>query len=213
MNPQAGFSHSELLTATSLQTRFADRNVALCCCCCSIPKSCPTLGCPIDCSTPCFPGLRYLLEFGQTHVHWIGDAIQPSHPLVPPSPFACSLSQHHGIFPISQLFESGDQNIGDSTSVLPMNIQDWFPLGLPGLISLQSKGLSRVFSSTTVLRGTKKLWYIVNELGHAIQVDCQKYFGSWIPLKKYHWPVGLGIFEKTRKKSITSSEVHSLFNW
>ena len=57
-----------------------------------------------------------------------------------------------GPFPVSQLFASGGQRIGASTSasVLPMNIQDWFPLGLMGLISLQSKGLSRVFSNTTV---------------------------------------------------------------
>ena len=57
-----------------------------------------------------------------------------------------------GSFPMSQLFTSGRQSIGASTSasVLPMNIQDWFPLGLTGLISLQSKGLSRVFSNNTV---------------------------------------------------------------
>ena len=53
-------------------------------------------------------------------------------------------------FSMNQLFASGDQSIGASASVLPMHIQDWFPLGLTGLISLQSKGLSRVFSSTTV---------------------------------------------------------------
>jgi len=57
-----------------------------------------------------------------------------------------------GSFQMSQLFSSGGQNIGvsDSTSVLPMNIQDWFPLGWTGWISLHSKGLSRVFSNTTV---------------------------------------------------------------
>ena len=57
-----------------------------------------------------------------------------------------------GSFPMSQLFASGGQSIGvtDSTSVLPMNIQDWSPLGWTGWISLQSKGLSRVFSNTTV---------------------------------------------------------------
>ena len=55
-----------------------------------------------------------------------------------------------GSFPVSQIFTSGGQNIGASASVLAMNIQDWFPLGLTGLISLQSKGLSRVFSNTTV---------------------------------------------------------------
>ena len=55
-----------------------------------------------------------------------------------------------GSFPVSQLFASGSQRIGASASVLPMNIQGWFPLGLTSLISLQFKGLSRVFSSTTV---------------------------------------------------------------
>ena len=54
-----------------------------------------------------------------------------------------------GAFPVSRLFTSGGQSIGVSASVLPMNIQDWFPLRLIGLISLQSKGLSKVFSNTT----------------------------------------------------------------
>ena len=55
-----------------------------------------------------------------------------------------------GSFPMSQFFASGGQRIGASAAVLPMNIQDWFPLGLTGLVSLQSKGLSRVFSNTTI---------------------------------------------------------------
>ena len=63
-----------------------------------------------------------------------------------------------GSFPVSWLFESGGQTIGASasSSVLPMNIQDWFPLGLTGLISLLSKGLSRVFFSTTAILQLKK---------------------------------------------------------
>ena len=83
-------------------------------------------------------------------VHQGGDAIQPSHPLSSPSPPAFNLSQHQ--HPISQFFASGGQSIGvsASASVLPMNIQDWFPLELTGLISLQFKGLSRVFSNTIV---------------------------------------------------------------
>ena len=76
------------------------------------------------------------------------------HPTISSSgvPFsACLLSfPPSGSFLMSQLFTSGGQTIGSSGSVLPMNIQDWFPLGLTGLISLQSKGLSRVFSNTTV---------------------------------------------------------------
>ena len=63
-------------------------------------------------------------------------------------PFSCPQSfPVSGSFPVSQLFPLGGQSTG--ASVLPMNIQDWFPLGLTGLISLQSKGLSRIFSNTT----------------------------------------------------------------
>ena len=78
----------------------------------------------------------------QTHVHWVSDDIQPSHPLPSPSPPAFNPSQHQSLFQC-QFFASGDQSIGASASasILPMNIQDWFPLGLTGLISLQSKGL------------------------------------------------------------------------
>ena len=60
------------------------------CCCCSVAKSCPTLCNPVDCSMPGFPVLHYLLEFAQCHVNSDSDAIQPSHPLMPPSPFVFS---------------------------------------------------------------------------------------------------------------------------
>ena len=66
--------------------------------CCSVTQSCPTFWGPMDCSTPGFPVLHYLPEFAQTHVHWVGDAIQPSHPLLSPSPPALNLSQHQGLF-------------------------------------------------------------------------------------------------------------------
>ena len=95
---------------------------------------------------------QHLLELAQTHVHQVGDSIQPSHPLSSPSP-AFNLSQHQGLFQwVSSLHQVASQSIraSASASVLPMNIQDWFPLGLTGLISLQSNGLSRVFSNTTV---------------------------------------------------------------
>ena len=68
------------------------------CCCCSVAQSCPTLWDPINCCTPGFPVLHYLLEFAKTHVHWVNDAIQPSHPLSSPSPPAFNLSQHQGLF-------------------------------------------------------------------------------------------------------------------
>ena len=95
------------------------------------------------------PVHHQLLESIQSDIHCVGDAIQPSHPLSSP----CLQSfPAPGSFQMSQFFASGGQSIGvsASTSVLPMNIQDWTPLGWTGWISLQSKGLSRVFSNTTV---------------------------------------------------------------
>ena len=84
-----------------------------------------------------------------THVHWVSDVIQP--PVIPF--FSCLQSfPASGSFPVSLFFASGGQSIGvsASTSVLPVNTQDWSPLEWTGWISLQSKGLSRVFSNTTV---------------------------------------------------------------
>ena len=108
----------------------------------------------MDCSTPGLPVHHQLPEFTQTHVHWVGDAIQPSHPSHPVIPFSSCLQYFppSGSFQMSQFFASGGQSIGvsASASVLPMNIQEWLSLGLTGWISLQSKGLSRVFSSTAV---------------------------------------------------------------
>ena len=68
------------------------------CCCCSVAKSCTTICGPMDCSIPGFPVLHYVPEFAQIRVHRVGDAIQPSHPLVPRSPPAFNLSQHQGLF-------------------------------------------------------------------------------------------------------------------
>ena len=102
---------------------------------------------PMNHSTPGLPVHHQLLESTQTHAHCVGDAIQPSHPLSSPS--LCPQSfPASGSFPMSQLFTSGGQIIGVSAlaSVLPMNTQDWSPLGWTGWISLQFKGLSRVFS-------------------------------------------------------------------
>ena len=109
-----------------------------------VGQSCPTL------CTPGLPVHHRLLELAQTHVHRVGDAIQPSSvlPLSScPQSFPAS-----GTFPVSQLFTSGGQSIrvSASASVLPMNIQDWFPLGLTGWISLTSKGLSTVSSFKSV---------------------------------------------------------------
>ena len=117
----------------------------------SVAKSWPTLCNSMDCSKPGLPVHHLLLQFIQTHVHWVGDNIQPSHPAVPLSSRLQSFSAS-GSFPSSHFFTSGGQSIGvsASASVLPMNIQDWFPLGWTCWISLVSKGLSRVFSNITV---------------------------------------------------------------
>ena len=118
----------------------------------SVPQSSLTLCDPVECSMPGFPVRHQLLELAQTPVHWVGDAIQPSHPLLSPSPPAFNLPPASGSFPVSQFFASSGQSIGASASasVLPINIQGWFPVGWTGWISLQFKGLSRFFSSTTV---------------------------------------------------------------
>ena len=107
---------------------------------------------PQNCSTPGFPVLHYHLEFAQIHVHWVSDVIQASHLSVVPSSSCPQSFPTSGSCPMSQLFASGGQSIeaSASASVLPMNIQGWFPSGWTGLISLLSKGFSRVFSSTVV---------------------------------------------------------------
>ena len=101
----------------------------------------------MNCSMPDSSALHCLPEFAQIHVHWVGDTIRLSHPLPPSSAFAFSLSQHQDLF---QWVTSSGQSIGASASasVLPMNIQGWFPLGLKGLISLLAKRLSRLSNST-----------------------------------------------------------------
>ena len=113
----------------------------------SVAQSCPTLCDPMNPSTPGLPVHHHLQEFTQIHVHRVSDAIQPTHPLLSPPPAPQSLPASES-FPMGQLFAWGGQSIGvtASASVLPMNTQDWSPLGWTGWISLQSKGLSRVFS-------------------------------------------------------------------
>ena len=147
------FKSPPLIGALLISFAFHEYLNVLQCCCCSVTKWCLTLSNPMDCSMPGFPVHHQLPELAQTHVQRVGDAIQPSHPLLI-VPFSSCLQSlpASGSFLMSRLFESGGQSIGASAlaSVLPMNIQEWFPLGWTGWISLQSKGLSRVFSNTTV---------------------------------------------------------------
>ena len=108
--------------------------------CCSVAQSSLTLWEPMDCSKPGFPVFHHFPELAQSHVHWIGDAIQSS--------FSAS-----GSFPMSGLFALGGWNIGASASVLPMDIHCWFHLGMTGLISLLSKSLFQHHSSkASILR-------------------------------------------------------------
>ena len=116
-----------------------------------VTQSCPTLCDPMNYSMPSFPvltiswNLLRLIPLSQWGYLTISSSVASFSSC--PQSFPAS-----GSFPISQLFTSHGQTIrmSASASVLPMNIQDWFPLGVTGLISLQSKGLSRVFSNTTV---------------------------------------------------------------
>ena len=103
---------------------------------------------PMDCSTPGLPVHHQLPELAQTHVHWVGNTIQPYYPLLSPSPPAFNLSQHQGLF----------QWVSSSHQVLELQLQhhsfQWIFrtdfLRLTGLIFMQSKGLLRIFSNSTV---------------------------------------------------------------
>ena len=129
----------------------------------SVAKSCPTLCDPMDCSMPGLPVHHQLPEFTQTYP----PLSQWCHPTISSSvnPFSSCLQSFpaSASFQMSQFFTSGGQRTGVSASisVLPMNVQDWFPLKWTGWISLQSKGLSRVFSNTTV----QKLQFLGRPLG------------------------------------------------
>ena len=92
----------------------------------SVAQSCPTLCDPIDCGTPGFP-VHHQLPI-QTHVHRVCDAIQPSHPVIPFSSCLQSFSQHQGLFQWVSFYIRWSIGVSASASVLPVNIQDWFPL-------------------------------------------------------------------------------------
>ena len=117
----------------------------------SATQSCLTLCDPMDCSMPGLPVHHHLPEFTQTHVPWVCDVIQSSHSLSSPSPSTFNLSQHRVFSNESVLCIRWPKYwILASALVLPMNVQDCSSLGWTAWISLQSKGLSRVFSNTIV---------------------------------------------------------------
>ena len=119
----------------------------------SVAQSCPTLCDPMNCSTPGLPVHHQLPEFAQTHVHRGSDAIQPSHPLSSPSPPVPNPSQHQGLFQrVNSSYEVTNSSYGVSALASFPQKKSWgsSPSEWTGWISLQSKGLSRVFSNTTV---------------------------------------------------------------
>ena len=123
-------------------------------------KSCPTLCDAMDCSTPGFPVLCHLPEFVQIHVHWVSDAIQPSHSLSSPSPPALNLSQHQSLFQWVSSSQQGAKMLAFQLQHPPIQWilglisfrMDWLEKKKEwtGWISLPSKELSRVFSNTTL---------------------------------------------------------------
>ena len=115
----------------------------------SVAQSCQTLCDPMDCSMPGLLVHHQLPEFTQTHVHRVGDAIQPSYPLLSPSSPAPDPSQHQSLF---QWVNSSHEvaKVLELASFLPKKSQGWSPSEWTGWISLQSKGLSRAFCNTTV---------------------------------------------------------------
>ena len=137
--------------------------------CCSLAQSCLALYNPMDCSMPSFPDLQYLSEFAETHVHWVGDAFQPFHPLSPllllslifPTSVAC---------PMSQLFASGGQSIGSfSFSISPSNEYsglisfriDWFDL-----LDIQETLKSLLQHHSSKASALWHLDFFMNQLSH-----------------------------------------------
>ena len=116
------------------------------CCCCSVAKLCLTLCNLMNCSMPGFPIIHYLPEFAQTHVHWISDAIQSSHPLSPPFPLALNLSQHQGLFFSRKLA---------------------LPIKWPKYWGLESSKVSSTYWSALFLWETKTLLEYVYSLIHS----------------------------------------------
>ena len=127
-------------------------------CCCSVTSLYPSLCNPVDCSILCFPVLHYLLEFSHTHIHWLGDVIQPSHPLSPPSPPVLNHSQHKVFsneltlqfrcpkyWSLSFIISSSNEY----SELISFRI-DWLDLVLQGTI----KGLLQHYSSKALI-----LWF------------------------------------------------------
>ena len=145
------------------------------------------LSCVLLFTTPCQASLSFTVSWSLLKLMFI-ESVMPCYHSISVVPFSSypQSSPAAGSFPMSQLFASGGQSTGASASasVLPMNIQGWFPLGLTGLISLQFKGLSRVFSSTTIQKHQffstqPSLWSKFYWYSYMIQFNCWTCTVQW----------------------------------
>ena len=127
------------------------------CCCCSVAKSCPTLCDPINGSMPGFSVLHYLPEFTQTHVHWVRDAIQPSHPLLSPSPLVLNLSQHQSLFQwvgsshqVAKVLELQHRSVQWIFRLISFRI-DWLDLAVQGTLKSSPAAQFESINSSAVI--------------------------------------------------------------
>ena len=154
---------------------------------CSVAKSCPTLCYPMNCSMPGFPVPHRLLEFAQSQVHWVSDAIQPSCPLLPPFPLAFNLSQHQGLLQWVSSSQLGGQSFeasfsSDEYSGLISFRIDWFDLAAQGtfksLLQHQSSKLSILQHSAFSLQ----LSHLYMTTGKTIALTTWTFVGKVMPL-------------------------------
>ena len=162
----------------------------------------------MDCSTPGSSVLHYLPELAQIHVHWVGDAIQPSPPLSPPSSPAHNLSQHQDLF---QWVSSSHQVATGSFSIRPSNeYSGLISFRIDWLISLQTKGLSRVFSNTTVWKhqffGSQPSLWSNSDTGKTITLTKQTFVGKVMSVLFYTLSTFVVAFFPPRSK-------HLLISW
>ena len=146
----------------------------------SVTQSCPTLCDPMDCSMPGFPDNHQLPELAKTYVHWVGDAIQqPPHPLLSPSSPAFNLSQHQGLFQWVSSSHQVAKVWSFSFSITPSSEYSGMISFKMESLGLQSKGLSRVFSNTTV----QKHQFFSAQLS----LQSNSYIHTWLLEKPYLW--------------------------
>ena len=159
--PSMGFSRQENWSGVPLpspQKYVNFINLLGDCCCCTVSCSCPTLCDPMDCSTPGLPVSHHLPEFAQVHVHCIGVAVQPSHPLSPYSPSAFSLSQHQDLF----------QSASCWNQVTPLSR----PRGLCNSIMLWAMPCRATQEARVLVESSDKMWSIRGGDGKPPQYTC-----------------------------------------